>query len=248
MSRWRRWVIAGVAVTANSKTNGAVLQLPADGEHTAIWGRTGSGKTQMGAFLLSKKNLRRKPTVILDYKGDELLNSLERVREISHTEVPEKPGVYILHSVPKHDDEKVDAWLWDVWEKEHIDIYVDEGYMLPRNGDAFEALLTQGRSKRIGVTTLSQRPVHVSRFVISEASHVVMFDLNDERDIDTTRGIVPRDFPYWVPPEFGTELPAFHSRWYSVKTRGRFVVRPVPEADVIRKAIDGQLEPKLRWV
>ncbi len=220
---------------------------PRDDEHTAIWGRTGSGKTQLGAFLISKKPLRKSRTVIIDYKGDELLNSLERVREIGHKEIPKKNGLYILHSIPKVDDEKIERWLWDIWDEENIGLYVDEGYMLPQ-GEAFEAILTQGRSKRIPVITLSQRPVHVSRFVISEASHVAMFDLNDDRDVQTTRGIVPRDFPYWVPPELGDALPAYHARWYSVKSRGRFVLRPVPKAEHIRRRIDAQLEPKLRWL
>lgn len=223
------------------------FQFPRGGEHTAVWGRTGSGKTQLGAFLLSKKNLKHSRNVIIDYKGDELLNSLERTREIGLNEVPQKPGLYILHSRPDL-DEDTEAWLWKIWEQEDIGLYVDEGYMIPQaDKGAFAAILTQGRSKRIPVITLSQRPVHVSRFVISEAAHVVMFDLNDERDIQTTRGIVPRDFPYWVPPEFGTELPMYHARWYSVKSKSRFVLRPVPGEDQIRDHIDRQLEPKLRW-
>ena len=223
------------------------FSFPRDGEHVAVWGMTGSGKTQLGAWLISKKNLKRKPTIILDYKGDELLNSVSRLREIDHNEVPKKPGLYILHSIPKADDEKMERWLWDVWGQENTDIYVDEGYMLPKDA-AFDAILTQGRSKRIGVTTLSQRPVHVSRFVPSEASHVVMFRLNDDRDVDTVRGIVPRDFPQWVPPEFGDKLPPFHARWYGVKSDARFVLRPVPDAETIRANIDRQLEPRARWV
>lgn len=225
------------------------FSLPRDGEHVAVWGMTGSGKTQLGAWMISQKNLKRKPTVILDYKGDELLNSIERIREIEHTEVPKKPGLYILRSIPKADDEKVERWLWSAWDKESVDLYVDEGYMLPQEA-AFDAILTQGRSKRIGVTTLSQRPVHVSRFVPSEASHIVMFRLNDQRDIDTVKGIVPRDFPTWLPDEYreAGKLPPFHARWYSVKSDARYVLRPVPDAEKIRSDIDRQLEPKLRWV
>lgn len=221
---------------------------PRGGEHTAIWGMTGSGKTWLGAHILSKKRLGHERNVIIDYKGDDLLNSLERVREIGPNEVPQKNGLYILHPHPRDPDEVMEEWLWKIWDQENTGLYIDEGYMLPSpEKGAFTALLTQGRSKHTPVITLSQRPVKVSRFVPSEASHIVMFHLNDDRDIDTTRGIVPRDFPSWVPPELGTELPPHHARWYNVKTKGRYVLQPVPDGDKIRATIDGQLEPKLRW-
>lgn len=225
------------------------FKLPHGGEHTAIWGMTGSGKTQLGLFLLSRKNLRRETHVAIDYKGEKFFDKLERIREIDEKEVPSTPGLYLLRPHPRDPDDVMEEWMWKVWEHENIGLYFDEGYMVPSpEKGSFQALLTQGRSKHTPVITLSQRPVKVSRFVPSEASHVVMFHLNDDRDIDTVRGIVPRDFPYWIPPEFNGELPRFHARWYNVITKQRFVVRPVPKEAEILSAIDGQLEPKIRWV
>lgn len=227
--------------------------LPQSDEHTAVWGRNGTGKTQLAAWILSKQDFKHRPWVIIDYKGDELLNSLERSREIGFDEVPKKPGVYILHARPD-EGEEMEAWLWKIWEHENTGIYADEGYLLPKSGGqafgAFDSIQVQGRSKRISAITLSQRPTKISRMVVSEASHVVMFDLNDNRDIKTAESIVPEGFATWIPAEYAKEndLPPYHARWYSVKRKARFVLKPVPGAEEIRDAIDAQLEPRLRWL
>lgn len=231
----------------------AKFTLPRIDEHTAVWGRNGTGKTQCATWILSCQDFKYQPWVILDYKGDELLNSIERAREIDYDEVPEKPGLYILHARPDL-NEKMESWLWKVWSKQNIGIFADEGYMLPKSGTqefgAFDTLQVQGRALHIPIITLSQRPTRISRMVVSEASHVLMFDLNDDRDIKTAEGVVPRGFATWIPPEFGQEkdLPPFHARWYSVKSKARFVLRPVPDAETIRDKIDSQLEPRLRWL
>ncbi len=224
------------------------FRLPRADEHTAIVGRNGTGKSQAGAWVLSKRDLRNQINIILDYKGEELFNSLERVREIGLGEMPKKNGLYIIHAHPGMDDD-VENWFWRVWERENVGLFIDEGYMIPspENG-GFQAILTQGRSKRIPVITLSQRPVKVSRFAFSEASHIGLFDLNDRRDQKTIGEILPSGFVEWVPPEFDDELPPYHFRWYNVKDNSRFVLRPVPSADEIVADIDGQLEEKKRWL
>lgn len=216
------------------------FELPREDEHTTIVGRTGTGKTQAGAWLLSTRDLQHKPWVILDYKGEELLNAIPRVREIGFKETPSQPGLYILKSRPDLEDE-TEAWLWSIWERENTGVFIDEGYMLPeyRKG-AFSALLTQGRSKRTPVITLSQRPVRVNRTAFSEASHLIAFDLNDRRDHKALEEIVPSGF-------MAREVPKFHSRWYSVKKDKVWTLQPVPEADEIIDLINEKLPPLKRW-
>ena len=227
------------------------FRLPSGGEHTSIVGRTGTGKTQAGAWLLSKQDLMAKPWIIVDYKGEELFSSLKRAREIGF-EVPRQGGLFVLHSGPDLVDE-TESWLFDVWRAENIGLLIDEAYMLPQL-KAYRSLLTQGRSKHIPIITLSQRPVEIDRFAFSEASHVVVFHLNDVRDRKTVSMFTPPGFVDWVPDEFAPgaksveRLPDFHSRWYSVKTDSRYVMRPVPNAEKIIEAIDDQLPPKLRWI
>lgn len=222
-------------------TSRTEFTLPRDDEHTFVVGRNGTGKTQCGCWLLSQIDLNAKPWYVLDYKGEQLLNSIPRIREIDFKETPSQPGLYILRSRPDLETE-TEAWLWKIWESDDRGLFIDEGYMLPeiRKG-AFSALLTQGRAKRISVITLSQRPVRVDRTAISEASHIVAFDLNDHRDHKSLEEVVPKGL-------MALPVPKFHARWYSVKKNVTWILKPVPEADEIMNAINDQLPPLKRWL
>lgn len=224
------------------------FNFPAIDEHTTIVGRNGCGKTQLGCFLLGKRDLRRERWIALDFKGDDLINSLENARDIDDARIPKKPGLYVKRFRRASEDE-INTFLWNVWEKEDTGVYIDEGYFVPQGEDgAYKGLLTTGRSKHTPVITLSQRPVRVSRFAFSEASHVAVFDLNDRRDWRTLDEVLPQGFTDWLPDGFeGPKLPKYHARWYSVKTDGRYVITPVPDADDVRELIDHQLEPQRRW-
>lgn len=231
--------------------NDKQFRFPNNTERTMIFGDTGGGKTQFGAFLLSKQNLRNHVWIITDYKDDELLNSIERTREIGYNDTPTKPGLYIIHPRPDEDDE-MEKWLWKIWEQGETGLYVDEGALIPnaKSKGAMASLQIQGRSKHIPIITLSQRSVDISRYSTSQASHVIAFPQNDEREIAVLKTMVPSDFPTWIPASFGNkkELPEYWSRWYCIKTRQRYVLRPVPKAQQIRANIDAQLEPKVSWV
>ena len=76
------------------------FRLPNFHQRTAIIGRTGSGKTQFGAWLLSHAPFDKQPYVMIDYKGDDLLNSIDRVREIGLKEVPKHAGLYTIRPTP----------------------------------------------------------------------------------------------------------------------------------------------------
>lgn len=225
------------------------FKLPAEDEHVAVVGRNGSGKTQLGAFLLAMQDLGNRTWLVLDYKGEEIFQALERVRYIGFSDVPSEPGLYVLPSRPDL-EERTEAWLWRIWDKTHVGLFIDEAYMLPNYlKGAFQAILTQGRSRRIPVITLTQRPVRVTPFAFSEASHVAVFDLNAKADRKTIEDRTGEGFMTWRPAEFPEErLPKFHSRWYAVKSDSRYVVRPVPDAREIVKRIDSQLRPKRTWL
>jgi hypothetical protein len=223
--------------------NDDTFELPRGEEQTYIVGRNGTGKSQLGAFLVAKRNLKSQPWIILDYKREKIYNGLEHVQYIDFNEIPKHPGLYILHGLPDDDSQsRMEKWLWKAWEGESFGIVADEGYMLPtnRNG-AFQALLTTGRSKDIPMITLSQRPVEISRFVPSEASHIVAFDLNHRKDRATLGEYLPDKFFDDGP------LPPYHSRWYRVKKNTGHVVKPVPDAETIMDMIDRQLPTKRRW-
>lgn len=226
------------------------FSLPTNTEHVAVIGRNGTGKSQAGAWVLSQRDLANSRNVVIDYKGEELFSELRNITEIGSNELPKQNGLYIIRADPEDDDEMRD-WMRRLRREGNCGLFVDEGYMIPgEKRGPFQALLTQGRSLRIPIITLTQRPVEINRFVFSEAAHIQLFDLNDERDWDTVKMFTPKGFSEFIPPQFGNvkRLPDFHSRWYNKKANQVFVLRPVPSAEEIIDRIDGQLKPKQRWL
>lgn len=217
------------------------IRLPSNDDRTAVIGRTGSGKTQLGVWLLSRMDLTGMPWVIIDYKGDELIAGIEKAVDINYDVIPEKPGVYVLHVLPD-EEESLSEWFKRVWEHENIGIYIDEGYMIGQRDKWFNACLTQGRSKHIPMIVLTQRPLWLSRFVFSESSYFFVFDLTDGDDIKRVRSFVnPRgDNP------IGNQLPKFYSHYYDVGQRTLQTLRPVPDAETILSDIDAKLPKKRR--
>lgn len=213
------------------------IRLPTNRQRFVGMGRTGSGKTVQGAWMLSEAPFDKQPYVIVDYKGDDLLRSLPRVQEIGLNEIPKYPGVYYVHPKPSDEDE-VEAWLWRVWERERIGLYFDEAYSVPnpKGGGAFQAILTQGRSKNIPAIILTQRPSWISRFVFSEADFYAVFHLNDKRDRATIQQFMPEG-------TLKERLPDYHSYYYDVGRDQLTVLRPVPNDDNIRDRFDTRLRP-----
>jgi hypothetical protein len=223
-------------------TGGNDFRHPSISQRSLIVGRTGSGKTQFGAWQLSRTHFDKMPYFIVDYKGDELLAAPTRIKEIGlHEKLPDKPGLYIVHPLP-HQEEEVERWLWKIWSQTHNGLYVDEGYFLPKPGNAFRALLTTGRSRKIPVTVLSQRPVELDRYAVSESDFYTIFHLNDIDDRKTVGRFVPKTLAH-------CRLPKFHSAWYDVAQDRSLIVSPVPGQDVIVERIEDRLKPGKRvWI
>lgn len=206
--------------------------------HCAIIGRNGSGKTQCGAWLLSHSDFHVRPHIIFDYKGDELLNDIRNIEEIDIRKAPpRKPGIYIVHPLPGEiDQEKVEAFLWKMWHQENIAGYIDEGYMIDPYSDAYSSIHTSGRSRKVSMWTLTQRPSKVNRFVFSESNHIGLFHLSDKRDYKIVEG--------FFPGSLHERLPEYTSRWYDVKGNKTFHLQPVPDRDSILSRFNDRLKPK----
>lgn len=209
-------------------------------QRAVVMGRTGTGKTQFGFWLLSEAPFNRQPYVIVDYKRDTLLNATDRIKEIGLGEHPKHPGLYIVHPMPE-DEERVEAWLWKAWKKTKIGLYFDEAYMLPQDGKspALRSILTQGRSLRIPVIALTQRPAWVSRFIFSEADFYSYFHFNDSEDVKTARR--------WFPPgAVEQRLPKYHSVWTDGDPEATYLLQPVPDADTLLDRIEDRLSVRRR--
>lgn len=219
------------------------FRLPGLDERVTINGRTGSGKSVFGAWLLSRAPFHKMPYVIVDLKGDDLLTSIERVHDIGF-EVPKRPGLYRLHA-EVGDDDGMNRWLDRVLARGGCGIHIDEGYLLPARSLPFQRVLAVGRSRKVPVTTLTQRPSWVSRYVFSEADYYVTFDLNDKRDRDTVSLFTPSDHPVW---DMDFKLPKHTSRWYDVKRHVSAHLGAVPAPDRILTYFDERLRPRKRLI
>lgn len=213
--------------------------LPDDSQHVAVVGRNGSGKTQAAVWQLSLRSITSRPWLVIDFKRDQLIQRLVRMRLAEQLKVgekvPKRPGVYVVSPTPLQQDE-LELMMWRLWEKGKTGLYIDEGYMIDRNSPAFNAILTQGRSKNIPVIVLSQRPVYMSRFVFSEAAHFHVFHLNDQRDRKTITGFAPINFD-----KLGLD---YSSQWYDVKQGQVYDLRPVPDAATIVETFKRRLNRK----
>ena len=214
-------------------------RLPNREQRTAVIGSTGTGKTVASVWLLSQYDIDVHPWVIIDYKTDRLINSIDRAQYVPIGYVPKKPGVYIVQPIPEVDDDVMDAYLWELWKRENIGIYVDEGTMVTGMG-GFNACLTQGRSKQIPMIVCTQRPVSVSRWLFSEASFYMLFPLTDERDRKTVSS--------FVPVNLDTMLPDYNSYYYDVGQREVFRFKPVPDEATILDTINDKLKKKVQYI
>lgn len=185
---------------------------------------------------LSNRSYDKMPWLVFNFKGDDLIDSIPGKREIKLTDdPPTKPGIYIVRPMP-HQKEELDEFLWKVWANENTGIYFDEGYMVG-NSDAFQALLTQGRSKHIPMIILVQRPVWISRFVWSESNYFQIYNLTNAQDQKTIREFVPMKKDVVLKP--------YHSVYHDANSHRTVMLSPVPERVTILKTFRQRMSSRL---
>ena len=201
------------------------FRFPGPTNRTAIVGSTGSGKSQFATWLLSTRNILDRPWVIMDPKCDDLIAELP-ARELGAGDKPPKqPGLYVMHPLPDVHDVWVENFMQQVWAQEDVGLYIDEGYMIPRNSRGLRALLTQGRSKHIEMIILSQRPTWCHPMIFSESDFLSVFRLNKPEDREKMEDAMSMNIEKRLPP--------YHSYWYDVGRNQGFTMGPVPERDQI---------------
>lgn len=172
------------------------------------------------------------PWMVYDFKGDDHIAALP-AQEVGLDFVPDREGLYVVRPHPAQ-GEQVNAQLWKLWERGSVGLWVDEGYQL--KGDAFDAILTQGRSLRIPVIVLSQRPVWLTRFAFSEADYIQVFHLTDKRDHATIQSFAPIDMDI--------KIPKYNSWYYDVKEDNKSLFLPVPSERRIIDRLRDRLDPE----
>jgi len=228
-------------------------RLPGDQDRTSIVGKTGSGKTTAGLHLLSMQNFHKMPWIIIDYKKDDIIEKIPARPLRPGAPAPKDPGVYKLECSPfLMRDDPVEKFLKEVWHNGHTGLFFDEVYMLPdrygrTEGGTLRALFTTGRSRHIPIISLSQRPVDVTKYNFSEASHHVVFRLPDKADRDIVRGRVPNEKFDAIFGKYGTDLQEFHSMWYDVSADKVFRMLPFPHPDEVVQNLQ-RVAKISRWI
>lgn len=151
------------------------------GEHVAVAGDTGSGKTYLIAKLVQLRNY----VIFLRTKADDIeLPGFRRARTADVMDDWTATRI-LLDPHPSHKLREGYRMLTRAFEQGGWTVVVDELWYVENRlklTEYVETLLTQGRSMKISVVIGMQRPARVSRFGISQATHVFAFAL-EGRDV-----------------------------------------------------------------
>jgi hypothetical protein len=223
------------------------MRLPEDTHRHVIVGATGSGKTQFAQHELSYRNHHVMPWVIYNFKYDESIDGIPGARELDLGELPQSPGIYIAHPDPDEDEKALEAHMKAIWKQGDTGVYVDEGYMVGQQNPGYRKLLTQGRSRRIPMIILTQRPAWMDRFTFSESEFIQMFRLQDREDVRKHMGrYIPRH-PRNAPPngvDLETRLPDYHSWYYDVGHDTIHRLKPVPDIRTIHNTFAARMRQR----
>ena len=214
------------------------VRFPDDTQRISIVGATGSGKTQAALWHLSHRRYDHMPWVVYNTKSDASIDAIPYAHQIEIDKVPAEPGVYIVKPLP-HQQQEMQAHLWEIWQRGSMGVYIDEGYAMGAQNEPFRALLTQGRSKRVPMIVLSQRPVWLDRFVFSESEFFQAFRLQHAKDRASMEQIIPARID---------RLPVYHSWYYDALGNQLYSMRPVPSIDVIHGTFARRLAPERKVV
>lgn len=218
------------------------LVLPGAEDRTVVIGQTGSGKTILAGYLLSRQNFNARPWVALDFKREPLWQEVgdPPMRDLRLGAMPPKKGLYRMEVNPG-DEDALEDWLWAIWKRENVGIFVDEVSLVPQRR-AFKAIQRQGRSKLIPVISCTQRPVDCDREVFSEAQYRCCLSLEDDRDYAVVRGLFGRSD---IRPMLD-RLPRHASLWWDVRTRTLHLLKPCPPPATVASDLRAAL-PKPTW-
>lgn len=170
----------------------------------------------------------RRYAVVLRTKPDDV--RYERCRTIRSAAGMDDPRHDRLILDPPYERQQVECAfaLERAWRQGGWTVYVDELYycsQMLRLGRFIDRLLTQGRSKGVSVLVGMQRPVQISRFALSQASHVLALR-QEPRDAKTIGEATSREMESTI----GT-LGRYQAAWFDRTTRAVHVT----DRDTIRR-------------
>jgi hypothetical protein len=223
------------------------MRLISSEDRIAIHGRTGTGKTTGAVWILSLADYLTRPWIILNQKRTKLIDAIPGAKKVQNSFRPDpnKPGIFIYHHVPVHDDDELEDLLHYVWSVGGIGVYIDEAYNIDPRSPGLIALYTQGREKQIPMITVSQRPSGICRFAISESEFFMLFHLSDKDDRKRIQSYVPLDLEEFMGSKIGDKhlLPKRHSIYYDVGDNSAEILTPVPPPAQILAIFESRMNP-----
>lgn len=150
------------------------------------------------------------------YKRFERLRKLVAANPLQHPHVIYRPHVREFGDPFVHN-----AFFKWVFERRNCTVYVDELYLIMREGGIFpyfyHACVAQGRERRIEVWSATQRPFRIPVVILSESEHFFIFRLQDHdsrKRMEEVSGLdeeviatLPKRQFYYVPVGSGPQGP-----------------------------------------
>jgi len=206
---------------------------PTDAHHSFVLGQNGSGKTAGAMYQFAWRSWHRMPWLVFNYKEDDYLDSIPGARELGmHAPIPKEPGIYILRPPPVAGS--IDEVLVRANERRNVGMFIDEGINVGEHSKALRLVLTQGRSRRTPVIFLTQRPVFIGKFPLTEAKFLQTYFLQAKVDRATISEYMP------VSVNDLESLTDHHSFYYDVEKRRLAKLGPVPFGDEVLDIFDAR--------
>ena len=149
-------------------------------------GRTGSGKS----FLTKRFTRSLKRLIVIDPKGEMTAGDFRleaESRDNRHALIEGKPARILFQPDVKEDSET--TWqraLELAYDAADCTVYIDEMYLVvppaSKPPQVLTAIITTGRTRGVGIWTLTQRPAWIPLFAVSEADHYFCFRLTLDED------------------------------------------------------------------
>lgn len=205
------------------------------GEHVAMIGPTGSGKTNLAFWLLP---LHKYITIVATKPRDSSLSAFGKragfkiIREWSRMSVTKYPRRILWPNAKTVDAAKLQQ---SVFDKAFRHIYVEGGWTLYIDELYFvcavlgftpmiKVYLLQARAMDISLVCATQRPAWVPLEVYDQSTHLFFWRDNDERNLKRLSGIS------WISARLIqhtiAHLPKYHVLYINTRTGDMMVTRP----------------------